>query len=281
MNISVKNCSPQYYPDLAHIGYCGVDFSFGGYDLYEEMMAPEYASKIKARQQAILDAGLTVCQTHISYRPSRRLPPDGGNYPDYAKKMLPLFEKQLRITADMGCRVAVFHPYYELASQERSRQGNLQLLETLMPLLEQTGIVLSLENVYGPNCVHAHHSTAEDLLFYTEHFDSPHIGICLDTGHAVIRNQDPVQMLRLVSHRLTAVHLHSTLPGHDLHTIPYFTNQAELIDWETFYQVLRQTPYSGPFNLELKLPPTLSLAAVRLFYQTAYTVARDIMASQP
>lgn len=281
MNITVKNCSPQYYPDLTRIGYSGVDFSFGAYDLYEEMMAPDYASQILAKRQAILDAGLTVCQTHISYRPSRRLPPDGGNYGDYEKKMLPLFEKQLRITADMGCRIAVFHPYYEIASKERSQQGNLRLFEKLMPLLEQTGIVLSLENVYGPNCIHAHHSTAEELLYYTEHFDNGHIGICLDTGHAVIRDQDPVEMLRKVAPRLTALHLHSTLPGQDLHTIPYFTNQGERIDWETFYRVLRQTPYTGPFNLELKLPPKLSPEAARLFYQTAYTVARDIMNTHP
>lgn len=280
MHITVKNCNPRYYPDLKRIGYWGVDYSFGGYDRYEEMMAPDYAATVKTQQKAIENAGLILAQTHISYRFSRALPPDGGNYPDYEKKMLPLFEKQLRITADMGCRVAVFHPYYEIASQERSRQGNLQLFEKLMPLLEQTGIVLSLENVYGPDYCHAHHSTAEELLYYTEYFDSPHLGICLDTGHAVIRNQDPVEMLRKVSPRLTALHLHSTLPGADLHTIPYFTNQSEQIDWEHFYLLLRQTSYTGPFNLELKAPPKLSPEATRLFYQTAYTVARDIIRSQ-
>lgn len=280
MNITVKNCDRQYYPDLKRIGYSGVDFSFGSYEAYDQMMAPEYASSILERRQTILDAGLTVCQTHISYRPSRHLPPDGGNYPDYEKKMLPLFEKQLRITADMGCKVAVFHPYYELASLERTRQGNVRLFEKLMPLLEQTGIVLSLENVYGPGCAHAHHSTAEELLYYTEYFDSPHLGICLDTGHAVIRQQDPVQMLQKVAPRLTALHLHTTLPGRDLHAIPYFMNQYEPIDWPVFTEVLRQTPYTGPFNMELKVPPKLSPDATRLFYQTAYTVAQDILNSR-
>lgn len=281
MKITVKNCSPQYYPDLKRIGYWGVDFSFGTYELYDEMMAGSYAGQIMERYRAILDAGLAVCQTHLSYRPSRALPSDGGNYPDYESHMLPLFEKQLRITADMGCKIAVFHPYYEISSEENSRQGNLRLFTKLMPLLEQTGIVLSLENIYGPSCTHAYHSSAQDLLYYTELFNSPHLGICLDTGHAVIQHQDPVQMLLQVAPWLTALHLHTTLPGIDLHTIPYFTNQGELIDWADFYRILRQTPYTGPFNLELKVPPKLSPEAARLFYQTAYTVARDIMNMHP
>lgn len=277
MNITVKNCDAKYYPALKKMGYYGLDFSFGHYPKRDEMMTPDYAGEVLAKKRAMEEAGLALVQTHLSYRPSAFLPAEGGNYPDYEAYILPLLEKQLRLTADMGCKVAVMHPYYELGSKENSRRGNIALISKLLPLLEQNGIVLALENVYGPKCSHAHHSTAEELLYYPEYFDSHYVGICLDTGHAVIRGQDPVKMLEAVAPWLAALHLHTTLPGIDLHTIPYFTNQGEQIDWPGFAEALKKTPYRGPFNMELKVPPQLSDQAAVLFYQIAYTVAQDIL----
>lgn len=279
MNITVKNCDAKYYPALKETGYHGLDFSFGHYKDRDLLLSPEYARTVRDRKEAMNKAGLELSQVHISYRPSAYLPADGGNYEDYEAYLLPVFQRQLEITRDLGCHVAVFHPYYELGSEENTRRGNMRLYEKLMPLLEAGNIVLSLENVYGPACRHAWHSTAEELLYYTERFDSPHLGICLDTGHAILREQDPVQMLQKVAHRLTAVHLHTVLPGLDLHTIPYFTGGAEKIDWVSFISELKKTPYTGPFNMELKVPTALSDEAKILFYRTAYTVAQDILKS--
>lgn len=277
MNITVKNCDAKYYPALKEMGYYGLDFSFGHYLKHDEMMAPDYAETVYAKKHAMDEAGLALAQVHLSYRNSAYLPADGGNYEDYEAYMLPLIQKQLRITRDLGCHVAVFHPYYELPREENTRRGNMILFEKLMPLLEAGQIVLALENVYGPACSHAYHSAAEELLYYTERFDSPYLGICLDTGHAILRGQDPVEMLKKVAHRLRALHLHTVLPGLDLHTIPYFTGSAEKIDWPAFVAELKKTPYTGPFNMELKVPTQLSEQATQLFYKTAYTVAQDIL----
>jgi len=279
MNITVKNCDTKYYPALKDMGYHGLDFSFGHYKDRDLLLTPEYARTVRDKKAAMDAAGLALAQVHISYRPSAYLPADGGNYDDYEAYLLPVFRRQLELTRDLGCHVAVFHPYYELASEENTRAGNMRLYEKLMPLLEEGQIVLALENVYGPRCSHAWHSAAGELLYYTERFDSPFLGVCLDTGHAILREQDPVQMLQKVAHRLAAVHLHSVLPGLDLHTIPYFTAGAEKIDWITFVSELKKTPYTGPFNMELKVPAALSDEAKLLFYKTAYTVARDILKS--
>lgn len=281
MKITVKNCDAKYYPALKEMGFDGLDMSFGHYRDRDLLLSPEYDRTIRERKAAMDAAGLELSQVHISYRPSAFLPEGGGNYEDYESYLLPVFQKQLRQTMELGCKVAVFHPYYELGREENTRHGNLLLFEKLMPLLEEGQLVLALENVYGPKCSHAYHSSAQDLLYYTEAFDSPHLGICLDTGHAVLREQDPVEMLRAVAHRLRAVHLHSVLPGLDLHTIPYFTGGAEKIDWVAFLRQLRQSPYSGPFNMELKVPPALSEEATCLFYRTACQVARDLLAAEP
>lgn len=279
MNITVKDCNVAYYETLKELGFHGLDFSFGSYKDRDYLLTEDYAQSVFGKKAAMDRAGLALSQVHITYRPSAFLPEDGGNYKDYEAYLLPVYEKQLRMTMELGCSTAVFHPYYELGREENTRSGNMHLYEKLMPLLEEGNIVLSLENVYGPKCAHAYHSTAGDLLYYTERFDCPNLGICLDTGHAVLREQDPVEMLKAVAHRLTALHLHTVLPGLDLHTIPYFTGSAEKIDWVTFVQELRKTPYKGCFNMELKVPPKLSEEATLLFYKTAVTVARDILSS--
>jgi len=277
MNITVKDCDPQYYEGLKEMGYHGLDFSFGSYSQRDMLLSPEYAKQVLAKKAAMDRAGLELSQVHITYRSSGNLPEGGGNYEDYEAYLLPLYQHQLRQTMELGCHVAVFHPYYELGREENTRRGNLILFEKLMPLLEEGQIVLALENIYGPRCSHAYHSTAEDLLYYTERFDSPNLGICLDSGHAVLREQDPVEMLKAVAHRLKAVHLHTVLPGVDLHTVPYFTGPLEKIDWKTFGAELKKTPYTGPFNMELKAPAALSREAALLYYRTAVTVARDIL----
>ena len=279
MNITVKNCDAKYYPALKEIGYHGLDFSFGHYLKRDEMLKSDYCAAVLAKKKAMDDAGLSLAQVHLSYRNAASIPADGGNYPDYEGHMLPLLQKQLDITREMGCHVAVFHPYYELGREENTRCGNMRLFEKLMPQLEAGRIVLSLENIYGSGCRHVYHSAAEDLLYYTERFDSPYLGICLDSGHAILREQDPVEMLKKVAHRLTALHLHTVLPGLDLHTIPYFAGSAEAIDWTSFAAELKTTPYKGPFNMELKAPTALSEEATVQFYRTAYTVAQDILRS--
>ena len=276
MKITIKNCDVKYYDALKEMGFDGLDMSFGHYKDRDLLLTPEYAQEVREKKAAMDRAGLALSQVHISYRPSAYLP-ENGSYEAYEAYLLPVFQQQLRQTMELGCHVAVFHPYYEFGQEENTRSGNMRLYEKLMPLLEEGQIVLALENVYGPKCSHAYHSTAEELLYYTERFDSPYLGICLDSGHAVLREQDPVEMLRKVSHRLSAVHLHSVLPGLDLHTVPYFIGSAEKIDWKTFAAELRKTPYKGAFNMELKAPAALSYEAACLFYQTAIAVAKDIL----
>jgi len=57
-------------------------------------------------------------------------------------------------------------------------------------------VILCIEIIYGPKYGEAFVSTADDLKYYTDHFNSPYVGICLDTGHSIIRGQDPLEMLR-------------------------------------------------------------------------------------
>jgi len=151
------------------------------------------------------------------------------------------------------------------------------LIQELLPILEKNNVVLSIENLYGPGFTDGHLTSADDLLFYMDYFKSPYLGICLDVGHAIALDQDPVEMLRKVLNHLTALHIHTSHPKQDLHAIPKFLGYAEKINWDEFYEVLSSGHYQGTFNLELIQPSNLSDEAILSYLQLAYHVANGIV----
>ncbi len=274
MQISAK-ISEKYLSAAAEIGYCGVDESFAAYTERKLILSEEYDRKILAYYEKIKSHSLRVVQTHMSILPSHheRL----GGYEAYEDYFLPIFEKEIALTAKMHCPTAVMHPYYA-DTQEASREGNVRLIERLLPTLEAHNVILSLENIYGAGYGEAHHSTAEDLLYYAEYFRSPYVGICFDTGHAVIRGQNPSAMLQKVAPYLTALHAHTTVAEQDLHTIPCTVGNK--INWQEIAQILKESPYTGTFNMEIKPSSQMSEEATVLYYQLAYRIARELLGEE-
>ncbi|MBE6560064.1 MAG: sugar phosphate isomerase/epimerase [Ruminococcaceae bacterium] len=274
MQISAK-ISEKFLPITAEIGYCGTDESFLSYDERDRILTAEYTQEVLNKYEKIRAVGMRVCQTHMTYLPSHR--PRMDEYAEYEAYFMPLYEKEITLTAQMGCPTTVMHPYFT-DDAVKSREVNVRLIERMLPMLEKNGVILSLENIYGAAYGEAHHSAAEDMLYYAECFRSPYVGICLDTGHAVIRGQDPSAMLRKTAPYLTALHAHATVPGMDLHTIPCTVGQK--IKWTEIAQILKESPYKGTFNMEIKPPSQLSEAASVLFYQLAYRIAWDLLGEE-
>ena len=271
MEISSK-ISEKYLSVTAEIGFRGTDESFLHYNERERILTAEYTQEVLNKYEKIRAVGMRVCQTHMSYLPSHR--PRMDEYAEYEAYFMPLYEKEIALTAQMGCPTTVMHPYFTEESA-KSREVNVRLIERMLPLLEKNGVILSLENIYGAGYGEAHHSTAEDMLYYAEYFRSPYVGICLDTGHAVVRGQNPSEMLTKVLPHLTAVHLHANVAGMDLHALPYMAGNA--VKWGEIGAILRQSSYPGTFNLECKPSPKLSDEAVELYYRLAYQLASDIL----
>lgn len=278
MQISVSKLKEAQIPLAAEAGFFGVDESFAGIASREDILDASYERTVMARYAKVRAAGLAVCQTHLTYQPSHIPPIGDGSYADYEACLLPVLEKEIALTAAMGCPTAVMHPYFE-EDRARSREGNLRLIEKLMPLLERHHVVLALENIYALKMGDAHHSTAEDMLYYTEQFQSPNVGLCLDTGHAVIRGQKPDEFLEKIVHRLSALHLHTTIPGADMHAIPCVIGGYDRIQWTRIGQILAESSYAGTFNLEISQPSKLSERAAALYYKLAYQIARDTLAA--
>ena len=276
MKISVSKVEEAHIPLVAEAGFFGVDEGFPSLDSRDDILSGAYAERLLARYDIVRRYGLAVCQTHLTYQPSH-LPPIGdGSYEAYEACLLPVLEKEIALTAAMGCPVAVMHPYYE-DDVSKSREGNLRLFEKLLPTLERHGVVYALENIYGARMSDAHHSSAEDMLYYTDRIDSPYLGLCLDTGHALIRGQEPDAFLEKIVHRLAGLHLHTTIPSGDFHSIPFMLEGRDRIKWARIGQILAASDYAGTFNMEIRPPAGLSDTAAALYYRLAHQIAEDIL----
>lgn len=272
MKISVSKVKEEYIKTVASIGFFGLDESFLGYERRDEILSDDYESEVMRRYRLVRSTGLAVTQTHLTLWPAHVEQPK--SYGEYEEYMLPILKKEIELTAKMDCRVAVMHPYFE-AKAEPSFEGNLVLIEKLMPTLLSADVTLATENVFAKGMTDAHHSTADRLLRYANHFADPHVGACLDTGHAAVFGVDPCNMLTELGDSLAAIHAHSTTLGMDLHAIPLTIRSS--IDWQRFAELITASRFSGCFNLEVKPHPALPSGAIEAYYKLAYEVADGLV----
>ena len=261
VDISVRDTKIEsFYPELKRIGFNGVDVNFPAWDQREYILSEKFKDTVMENYKHISNVGLKVCQTHLTYYPGHYPPLGDGSYKAFEDYMLPIFMRELELVSKMNCNIAVIHLYFE-ESRENSRAGNIQLIGKLLPIAEKSNVILSIENIFGYLHADVHLSTAEDLLYYTDHFNSDHLGICLDTGHAVTRRQDPIEMAGKIGSALKALHVHSNVPERDLHLPPYLINR---VDWQRFCDTLSEIGYRGAFNMEITAPKQMNILHARL-----------------
>ncbi len=264
---------------LKHIkaaGFDGVDFCICDWQWYDNFDCKEYHDLIMKRYNAIKELGLKITQTHIPYRGAHQEPVGDGSYKAYEDLMLPLFIRGIELSGEVGGRTAVLHPYFE-ASREGTQKGNVETIEKLLPICEKNDIILSLENVFGNHSSEAYCSTAEDLLYYIDYFKSPYLGVCLDTGHAKVRDQVPMEMLKKLGKSVTALHINTNYANVDVHSLPHMLSGVDHVDWKDIANTLKQNDYKGAFNLEVAIPGQLNEKAREAFFVMAYEIAKDIL----
>lgn len=269
MKISIICRKDKYLPELADIGYDGVDIPVGDFN---RLLDKEYADQIHNTYRIARDCGLVFSQTHLPFWAAHYAPIGDGSFSAYEEFMLPRLIRAIELTADANCRTAVLHPFFT-SNRKESVDGNMLLIEHLIPTLEKTGVILSLENIYNNDLEDAFATTPEDFLQYIDHFKHPLLGVCLDAGHAVILRQDPNEMLEVLKPHLTALHLHSVTFDNDLHTVPGLTGG---VNWHRFMEQLNDSNYKGTFNMEVK-PPDYNDHLVKCFNRFAYEVASEIV----
>ncbi len=218
----------------------------------DQALQKEFCGKVKA-------AGLEIIDSHSPWGVGLNL-----NDPDRSIRTS-IWEKHIRfmtIAAESGAKTYTVHlesaqhldlpePLEELV--ETSTGLMCESLEKLLPTAEKCGIILTVENCFSP------FSTPDQVVRCVEHFNSPHIKCCYDSGHAhyMTGGRSPEifsdfhrrifwrdniifedhALEKMMPHVVTA-HLHDNFANGDLHMCP----GDGTIDWQNLIRILEKCP---------------------------------------
>lgn len=263
---------------MKQAGFQGADLSLTEYQMEpKKLQSAEWKEHVMKRVTALKDVGIEIAQTHLPYYYAHLKHPGNGSYPEYEKFMLPNYIRGLETTAEVGCKVAVMHPYYIEESIDRTRYGNCKLVERLLPVLEKYDLRLAVENVWAQGYRDTHMSFPEDMVRVIEDINDPHVGLCIDTGHANIFSIHIGNMARAFGKHLFALHVNGNSGKADSHTIPYsMSGWCENMDYLDFSAALKEIGYQGWYNLEIASSPKLPASVAQPFYNYAGAVARAL-----
>ena len=225
--------------DCADYGYLSVT---GGY-LYTGTLEDAIADAKREREIAATH-GITISQAHGPW-------PTYDTTPELRREKLKWMERAIRITPHLGTPYLVIHPdlpfgWYEELDPEFTRKTNVEMFEALLPIAEEVGTVICLENM--PTEPYTMSPTPE-IYKFIQQINHPNLQMCLDTGHAHVFGHDCGDMVRLIAPVLKVMHVHDNLVVHDMHLWPH----EGTIDWDSFSKALADIKYDGVLSLEASL----------------------------
>ena len=151
----------------------------------ERLLAdPGFAQILK---QAFEKSGAMPQGSHAPYWAVRNVKIDSfTSDPDsrFVKKHLELLRL---LPAEFGVKTYTMHVGWlpDGMTQKAYMERVIRGLEILVPAAEKNGVTIAVENAFSAV------SNAAALKKYVEYFDSPHLGVCVDVGHANISFKAP------------------------------------------------------------------------------------------
>ncbi|MBR3691836.1 MAG: sugar phosphate isomerase/epimerase [Clostridia bacterium] len=210
--------------------------------------------------------GLSVGQSHIPYNRYKK-----ADYGEFSARMM----QAAACAAEMSSPILVVHgDEFDFGAQEftleRGLAFNRRLFSPLVDFAAKKGMRVAFENVFLEE---KHKDTyrfcakTEELMSLVESFPADLVGICWDSGHAMMSYGDGhIAALSEVAHRVIATHIHDNYSARDLHLPPFMGR----CNWPAFMDALRGGGYEGNLSLELHygaMPEDISLEWVRWLYR--------------
>ena len=221
-------------------------------DTFLKMMGDDY-TLLPVLKAQLAQAGLDFVDAHAPFRDFGDLfIPDKHDW----KMMIARHKLALLFVNEFGVDTCTFHvgsKYYPEHTVDEHREALYRSLDELLPVAEKYGITLCLENLVRPL------STADDLISYMKKYDSPNLGVCLDVGHANLKEkgrsepQSEVPPLwqsigrevyweEHIAEKLQPYvvncHVHDNRAAADDHDLP----GTGSVDWKRIVQVLLHAP---------------------------------------
>ncbi len=141
------------------------------------------------------------------------------------KRAVRLYEatvRALRVSARLGIRNAVIHAGWAPdLTEEESFRKNRDFLTPFIPVLEETGVTLCVENSTRVNMGEQYHFyDGETLARFVDSIGHPLIAAAWDVGHAHLEGHNYPDLMAL-GDRLRALHIHDNRGSADEHLVPF------------------------------------------------------------
>jgi sugar phosphate isomerase/epimerase len=165
---------------------------------------------------------------------------------DASRRLEAVAETRAAIAAAsrLGCEIVVLHlglpVTQDVPPGDNDRAAVRRSLEALADASAAAGVPLALEVL--PNDL----SDPDVLLEYFEELELAGAGVCLDFGHANLRDGAPEAAETLSGHVVTT-HVHDNQGTLDNHLVPFDGS----IDWPRTLTAMRKIGYSGRFVFEV------------------------------
>ena len=196
-----------------------------------------------------LRLGLNVISVHTPFTVGEFSDPPSARMKTWEDLVLQSMDRAGRL----GARHLVVHPFTSGrdGSDEDFRSIVARTQESLLRLSDRAaagGFSLSIENMPAHRSRRYGRDVAE-LYDFIERSGRGNLGLCLDTGHAIFNNRDPVTDLEEHLDRVSSVHLNDNIAymHMDLHLVP----GSGGMDLRRLEQALRRETFNGMIVLEL------------------------------
>lgn len=204
--------------------------------------------------EIVRNAGLTLDHIHVPYKHCAFL------WRTNEEERLRVVDQHMAWIED--CRrqeipVMVMHVTASQPMSPASRAAGLDSFRRIIHLAEDAGVTVALENTRHPSA----------LYLVLDELPSLRLGLCFDSGHAIIHGKEPFELLHKWGHRLITTHLSDNDGILDRHWLP----GDGVIDFQAMARAVDWPAYQGPLMLEVSaqdkeadLPQFLAAAHSRL-----------------
>ena len=164
----------------------------------------------------------------------------------------------LRLAGSLGLTEMVIHPIPnpdfvpdvdDPVLAQRLRDGIRGSLDALMPVIEQAGVRVTLENLPYPQMPLNNMAELREIV---DPYPSEFVGLIIDLGHAGKLKRDPADEIRAAGSRLCGTHIHDLdAPNGDS---DHHSPALDSYDWTAIRQAFAEIGYVGPWTMEVSRP---------------------------
>lgn len=235
---------------LADLGWPAMELSTEHLETLRNAGSP---ARLRAFRALVDDLGLQLNQAHITIHVDIAAT-DG----ERRRADCEIVREDISVLSELQIRQGVLHPggcdrHATLAAAHEQVQVREEALADLAQYAQAAGVRLALENgggcTLGPNDEMLWDASVAGLRELITRLGSPALGICLDTGHAILEQWENAEAVRVAGDLLIALHIADNDGSGDQHRIPY--SYGSPVDWPSVVSALRAIGYDGQFNLEV------------------------------